>query len=221
MRVAIYTRVSTKDAATAEARQTTENQILQLEAFAKTQGWTITHRYEDRKSGKNTDREQFQAMFAAASRREFDILLFWSLDRLSREGVVPTLHHLQRLTGYGVGYRSYTEQYLDTCGIFKDAVIAILATIAKQERMRISERIKAGLERATKAGRKAGQPLKKLDEKKIAALAREGKGSRKIAAALKQPEATIRRRMKQMGIYYADRAAAPGNGNRESAGTLR
>ena len=56
-------------------------------------------------------------MFAAASRREFDCILFWSLDRFSREGVFETLQHLQRLTAYGVGYCSYTEQYLDSCGL--------------------------------------------------------------------------------------------------------
>lgn len=53
-----------------------------------------------------------------------------SLDRLSREGVLETLQHLNRLTSYGVGYRSFTEQYFDSCGIFKDAVIAIIATVA-------------------------------------------------------------------------------------------
>ena len=72
-------------------------------------------------SGKSGDREQFKALFAAASRREFDLVLFWSLDRFSREGVFETLKHLQTLTGYGVGYRSFTEQYLDSCGMFKDA----------------------------------------------------------------------------------------------------
>jgi DNA invertase Pin-like site-specific DNA recombinase len=51
-------------------------------------------------------------MFQSASVRGFDVLLFWSLDRLSREGTVATLNHLQRLNSYGVGYRSYTEQYL-------------------------------------------------------------------------------------------------------------
>jgi hypothetical protein len=40
--------------------------------------------------------------------------VFWSLDRLSREGTVETLNHLQRLTGYGVNYRSFTEDYLDS-----------------------------------------------------------------------------------------------------------
>jgi DNA invertase Pin-like site-specific DNA recombinase len=52
------------------------------------------------------------------------------------------------LTGAGVGYRSFTEPYFDSCGIFKDAVISILATIAKQERIRLSERVRAGLARA-------------------------------------------------------------------------
>jgi hypothetical protein len=51
---------------------------------------------------------------AAASRREFDLVLFWSLDRFSREGVLATLQCLQRLTPYGVGWRSFTEQYLVT-----------------------------------------------------------------------------------------------------------
>ena len=63
-------------------------------------------------------------------------MLFWSLDRFSREGVPETLTCLQNLTQYGVGYRSFTEQYLDSCGMFLEAVISILAVIAKQERVR-------------------------------------------------------------------------------------
>ena len=51
----------------------------------------MVHEYVDRATGKHGDRDQFQKMFAAASRREFDCLLFWSLDRLSREGTVETL----------------------------------------------------------------------------------------------------------------------------------
>jgi DNA invertase Pin-like site-specific DNA recombinase len=77
-------------------------------------------------------------MFADARAGKFDLVLFWSLDRLSREGVAATLNHLEKLTSYGVGWRSHTEEYLDSTGLFKDAVIAILATIAKQERIRRS-----------------------------------------------------------------------------------
>jgi hypothetical protein len=115
--VAIYGRVSTKGV----GRQDAENQLRQLRAFAETQSWTVVDEYVDRLSGKTAYREQFQLMFGSASKRGFDVLLFWSLDRLSREGTVATLNHLQRLNSYGVGYRSFTEQYLDSTGIFKSA----------------------------------------------------------------------------------------------------
>src|SRR6267378_3633519 len=126
MRVAIYGRVSTKDKG-----QEVENQLVQLREFAARQGWTVTREYVDHETGSKSDRVQFQAMFEDASRRRFDLLVFWSLDRLSREGVLQTLNYLNRLTSYGVGFRSFTEQYFDSCGIFKDAVIAIMATVAK------------------------------------------------------------------------------------------
>jgi DNA invertase Pin-like site-specific DNA recombinase len=103
---------------------------------ATTQGWTVAHEYVDHATGKHSDREQFQKLLHEASRRHFDIVLFWSLDRFSRAGVRETLNHLERLSSDGVGWRSFTEQYLDSCGIFKDAVLAILAVIAKQERVR-------------------------------------------------------------------------------------
>ena len=53
----------------------TDNQLRQLKTFAGTQNWEITHEFVDRASGKRGDREQFQSMFAAASKREFDCLL--------------------------------------------------------------------------------------------------------------------------------------------------
>ena len=133
MNCAIYARVSTRDKG-----QDFSNQLIALREFAAKQGWPIVGEYIDQQSAKDSDRERFQRMFQAASIRKFDVLLFWSLDRLSLEGVLETLQHLQRLTSYGVGWRSFTEQYLDSTGIFRDAVIGILAVIAKQERVRLS-----------------------------------------------------------------------------------
>jgi DNA invertase Pin-like site-specific DNA recombinase len=129
--IAIYCRISTD-------KQNNGNQLDQLRAFAVTQGWHVKREYVDVATGKNGDREQFKALFKAVSRREFALVLFWSLDRFSREGVLETLTYLQNLTQYGVGYRSFTEQYLDSCGMFREAVISILAVIAKQERVRLS-----------------------------------------------------------------------------------
>jgi DNA invertase Pin-like site-specific DNA recombinase len=192
MRAAIYARVSAKD-----GRQDAENQLRQLRMFADTQGWIVIQEYVDRASGKRGDREQFQRMFESASRREFDCLLFWSLDRLSREGTVETLNHLQRLTSYGINYRSFTEQYLDSTGIFKEAVIGILAAVAKQERVRLSERTIAGLQRAKAQGRVGGRPkAEDADPKlvtKIARLRAEGRSIRAVAAAVKKSPNTVLR----------------------------
>ena len=179
MRAAIYARVSTKDKG-----QEVENQLRQLREFAALQGWTVYREYIDHETGKNDDRAEFQAMFRDASQRKFDVLLFWALDRLSREGVLETLQHLNRLTSYGVGYRSFTEQYFDSCGIFKDAVIAIIATVAKQERVRISQRVKAGLETARAKGKRLGRPRVTVDVGRVVFLRAHGRSWREITTEM-------------------------------------
>jgi len=125
MKAALYCRVSTSE-------QDNDNQVLQLRQFAQSQGWQVVAEYYDQISGSTSNRPEFRRMFEDASRRSFDILVFWSLDRLSREGVLETLQHLPRLTSHGVAWRSFTEQYLDSTGIFREGVIGILAVIAKQ-----------------------------------------------------------------------------------------
>ena len=113
-------------------------------------------------------------MFQDASQRKFDALLFWSLDRLSRQGALETLQHLNRLTGYGVQWRSLTEQHLDSTGLFREAVISILAVIAKQERIRLSERTRAGLERARRQGKALGRPKAKVSASQVRELRSQG-----------------------------------------------
>jgi DNA invertase Pin-like site-specific DNA recombinase len=188
MKISLYARVSTKDKG-----QETENQLVQLREFAAKQGWQITREYIDRETGGTSDRAQFQAMFADASRGKFDLVVFWSLDRLSREGVLETLQHLNRLTACGVGYKSFTEQYLDSCGIFKDAVIGILAVIAKQERVRLSERTKAGLAIARSKGRRIGRPRLKVHSSQVAQLRSSGLSLRAIGRSLGISEGSVRR----------------------------
>jgi DNA invertase Pin-like site-specific DNA recombinase len=161
MKIAIYARVSTD-------KQDTENQLIQLRDFASKQGWQIIGEYTDYESGSKSERAAFQRMFYDASRRKFDLVLFWALDRLSREGVYQTLQHLNRLESYGIGFRSFTEPYFDSCGVFKDAVIAIMATLAKQERVKRSERTKAGLAMARARGKSLGRPTKLNGQHKAA-----------------------------------------------------
>lgn len=191
MKVAIYCRVSTRDKG-----QDVENQLRQLKDFAKKQGWEIVHQFCDHTSGKTSDREQFKNMFAAASKHKFDALLFWSLDRLSREGALETLQHLQRLTAYGIAYRSFTEPYLDSLGPFRDGVISILACLARQERIRLSERTLAGLARSRALGRVGGRPRVECDRDRIRTLHAGGKSLGEISKLLRISKTTVHRIVK-------------------------
>jgi len=78
-------------------KQDTENQLAQLREFAAKQGWKVVQEYVDYELGAKAEQPEFQRMFEDASRRKFDLLLFWALDRLSREGVLETLQYLNRL----------------------------------------------------------------------------------------------------------------------------
>jgi len=201
--VAIYARVSTKDKG-----QEVANQLRQLRDYCLKQGWEIVNEYVDRASGKRSDREQFSAMFDAASRHEFDCVLFWSLDRFSREGTLETLTHLQRLTGYGVAFKSFTEQYLDGTGLFRDAIIGILAALAKQERVRLSERVQAGLARARAQGRVGGRPKADRNTDPDAATIRklrdEGQSYGEIAGELGRSKSDVYRVCMTLGCQSAE-----------------
>jgi DNA invertase Pin-like site-specific DNA recombinase len=116
--------------------------------------------FEDSMSGRKTDKDRpgFAAMLKAAHQRKFDMIVFWALDRLTREGTRATLNYLQRLESKGVGYVSYQEQWLDSTGPFKDVMVSMFATLARQEGLRISERTIAGLKTARAKGKRLGRP---------------------------------------------------------------
>jgi DNA invertase Pin-like site-specific DNA recombinase len=195
MFTAIYARVSAAD-----GRQEVENQLAELRRFASAQGWKVTGEYIDQDSGGKSNRVQFRRLFYDASQRRFDVVLFWALDRFTREGSLETLQYLNQLSSYGVGFRSFTESYLDSCGMFRDAIIAILGAIAKQERTRISERVHAGLARARARGTRSGQPIGRprviLNRDRILELRRQGLSWREIAAKLRAGATTVRRAWK-------------------------
>jgi DNA invertase Pin-like site-specific DNA recombinase len=177
MKVAIYTRVSGKS-----NRQDAANQSLQLIEYCQRQGWEYLE-YTDRISGTKADRQAFLTMFEDARLKKFDLVLFWALDRFSREGVTETLNYLKLLDSYGVAWKSFTESYLDSTGMFKEAVIAILAAVAKQEHARLSERVVAGLRRAQREGKVLGRKPIIVDREKLRTMRANGESVRAIATA--------------------------------------
>ena len=190
-RVALYLRVSTKGPKRGR-EQTPENQRKQLRAFAAAMEWPILAEYEDRESGTK-DRPQFKAMMDAASRREFDTVLVWSLDRFSREGIGKTFDHLRRLGSYGVKFRSYSESFLDTTAECGELVAAIFAFVASFERRRIAERITAGLARARAEGTVLGRPRVPVNRTKVWRMADQGKSIREIYGTLGLSHGTVQR----------------------------
>jgi DNA invertase Pin-like site-specific DNA recombinase len=184
MRVAIYARVSTDDKG-----QNPENQLSELRAWCVHSGHKISCEYVDYESGGKgaSKRKQFAALFEDGAKRKFDCVVFWALDRFSREGMTQTIAHLQRLASYGISFHSYTEPHLSPDNeLVRNILLALLSSLAKVEAQKISERTKAGMARARAKGIKIGRPKLGFElRQKIAERAAKGDTTYAIAKALK------------------------------------
>ncbi|RZJ89813.1 MAG: recombinase family protein [Hymenobacter sp.] len=186
MRVAIYARVSTKDKG-----QDTENQLHQLREFAERHG-SIYKVFTDRESSGKADRTEFKQLLLEAYQKKFDLVVFWRLDRFSREGALATLRYLKELKDHGVNYKSFTEPYLDSLGPFGDVIVSMLATIAAQDLIKISENTKAALAKKRAAGVQLGAPTKDADTiSQVRRLKVGGASNQVIARALKMSPSTV------------------------------
>jgi len=175
MNIAIYGRVST-------SKQDYENQLKQLRVFVKKKKWNIIEEFKEVISGKESERKEFQRMFDDAAKRKFDGILVWSLDRFTREGTMRVWHYLSLLKSYGVVFISYTEPYFNTDNeMVRDILFSIMGSLAKQERIRIGERTKAGLDRARQKGIKLGRkPIQEKVKQEIRKLREQGLSYREI-----------------------------------------
>ena len=185
IKAAIYVRVSTD-------KQELENQRRQLIAFCERSGWEVFKIYSDIISGSKEQRPGFSQMFRDAHKKLFDVVLFWDLSRFSRSGVLYTLEKLKELEYIGIRWKSYNEPYIDSGGVFKDVVVSMLAAVAQIEREKISERTKAGLERARAEGKRLGRP-KVRDEvrDKVMELWNQGKSKYRISKELGISTSTV------------------------------
>lgn len=191
-RAALYVRVST------QVKQHPSNQVAPLVKWCKKNRYKVFKTYIDRESGASHSRPQFQTMMEAAALWQFDIIVCWSLDRFSREGIAETFIHLKRLQQSGIQFYSLTEEYFRTTGPAGDFLIAVTAWVADHERRRRQERIKAGLARAKAEGQWIGRRPKhfrqaEVDEMKE--MAKRGRSLRAIAHHFETSKSTIQRRL--------------------------
>ena len=147
---AIYTRVSTDD----QAREGTSlaEQRDRLQAYCKSQGWQIHDVYEDDGfSGKNLDRPAMQRLIEDARQKQFDVVVVYKLDRLSRSQK-DVLYLLEDVfEPAGIGFKSATEPF-ETTTPFGKAVIGMLAVFAQLERDTIQARTQGGKHRRLAEG---------------------------------------------------------------------
>jgi DNA invertase Pin-like site-specific DNA recombinase len=207
-RVAIYARVSTDDKG-----QDPENQLRQLRAWCERMGYPVAREYvEHENGGKGIEyRKALAQMFDGAARRGFDLLLVWSLDRFSREGMAATVTHLQRLASHGVAFRSFTEEHLSTENeLVRNILLAVLASLAKLEREKISQRTKAGLERARAKGKVLGRPrFSDGDREKLRRALDYGESWHAVSKKTRIPYATVKKHARAMGYRPAQRLSKP------------
>jgi DNA invertase Pin-like site-specific DNA recombinase len=206
MRVAIYARVSTDDKG-----QSPDNQLLQLRAWCERLGYPVVREYvEHENGGKGVEyRKQLAAMFAEATRREFDLLLVWSLDRFSRQGVAATVAYLQRLASHGVAFRSFTEEHLSTENeLVRNILLATLSSLAKLEREKISQRTKAGLERARANGKRLGRPgFSDVDKQRLRTALDTGESWHAVSKKIRIPYSTVKKHARALGYKPGSRMA--------------
>ena len=179
-RIAIYARVSTD-------KQSTENQLLELRILCTKLGYTIVQEYTDNgiSGAKSRDeRPALDLLLKDATRRKFDMVMCWSIDRLGRslQHLVEILNELQalKIDLY------FQQQGMDTSTPSGRMIFSVFGAIGEFERNLIRERVLAGQQRAKAAGVKLGRPSKMNDGMRnaIKILREKGMGIKLIAKQL-------------------------------------
>lgn len=187
-RAAIYARVSTDD-------QTTENQLRELRQVAERSGWEVIAEFVDEgiSGAKGRDkRPAFDSLLRATTRREVDVVMAWSVDRLGRS-LQHLVSFLDELHAKGVDLYLH-QQGIDTTTPAGKAMFGMCGVFAEFERAMIQDRVKAGLERARANGKTLGRPrISTRAEFAILTAHAEGKSIRAIARDVGVGHGTVQR----------------------------
>lgn len=154
MRVAVYARVSTND-----KEQNPETQLRPLrEHVAGLDGITTLGEFVDTASADDLrGRREWRSLLEMAMKRKVDLIVVWKLDRAFRS-VLDGASTLQTLRSCGCGIRSLQEPWIDTTTPIGEAMYHITLAWAQLEKRQLTERVKAGIDRARAEGKHLGRP---------------------------------------------------------------
>ncbi len=192
--VAIYCRVSTQD-------QDPENQEKALREWAERRGWDVAQVFTDRGISGTvpfTERPAAESLLMEAHRGGFQRVLIFALDRLDRGGARVMENTWRTLTDRGLSIESLQEPWVSTPGV-GELLRHIMAWLAAQEVQRLSERIRAGMDRARAQGVVPGRPRALgVDAGEIASLWVQGVAVAAIARTLELSRSMVNRRLAEM-----------------------
>jgi len=174
-RAVLYLRVSKQE-------QTIENQRIELERVAKAKGWKVIATFKDEGVSGAFGREvraQYDLMLKQGVQAKFDVVLAWDVSRLSRS-LVDLVTTLDELHACGIDLYLH-QQAIDTTTPAGKAMFQMCGVFAEFERGILSERVKAGLNRAREEGKVLGRPFKVANIKAILKDREQGKTIRQIA----------------------------------------
>jgi DNA invertase Pin-like site-specific DNA recombinase len=201
-RAAIYVRVSTD-------KQTVENQVRELRQIAERRGWEVVEVYNDAGISGSKGRDQrpgLDRMLKDASRRRFDVVMAWAIDRLGRS-LIDLLGTIQGLEAAGVDL-FLEQQAIDTTTPAGKLMFQVTGAFAEFERSIIRQRVNAGLKRAIEQGKQLGRP--RIDpklEQRILSHLRKGTGILKTAKLCEVGTGTVQRIKEEMSGPFVGEAA--------------
>jgi DNA invertase Pin-like site-specific DNA recombinase len=159
MKAALYLRVSSEE-------QNADNQLPSLLKVAESRGWEVYKVYSEEASAwQNGHQSELKALLKDASTHNFQVVLVWALDRLTREGISTILGYVNTLRQYGVTLVSLQEPWTEQSGPMAELLFALTAWVARFESERKSQRIKAALARRKAKGLPVGRKLGAKDAK--------------------------------------------------------
>jgi len=177
-RAALYARISTS-----EDRQDPQTQLHRLREYAAHRGFEVAGQYVDTGSGRDETRPAYQNLLQAARRREVDVVLVWRYDRFARS-TQALVNALKEFEALGVDFISHQER-IDTTTPQGEMVFGFMASLAQFESALISERVKAGMQRAKEEGKHIGRPSIRTDQQEaIRRLYENGLSINQIAKRL-------------------------------------
>ena len=153
-----YIRVSTVE----------QNEERQTRALLE-RGVEKENPYIDKKSGKNTDREQLNALLAFC--RRGDVVVTESISRIARN-TKDLLSIVEQLTSKGVEFVSIKE-CIDTASPQGKFMLTVFGAMAELERENILERQREGIAIAKEQGLYQGRQKMKIDRERFEAVVRE------------------------------------------------